>query len=77
MPWGFIPVKGLERNGLSHLHEDSIAKWPIRVVLHWVVYSKESGWFLSLAPGRKPLDPRNFSSDRSVFVIHSGPLDHT
>lgn len=35
------------------------------------LYSKEFAWLLSLAPGRKPLNPSN---DRSVFVTHGGAL---
>lgn len=35
--------------------------------------NKEFGWPLSPAPGRKALNPRNFSSDSSDFVIPGSP----
>lgn len=37
------------------------------------MYKKEFGWPLSLVLGRS-LD---FQNDRSVFVIHGSPLNHT
>ena len=42
-----------------------------------LLYSKEFDWHLSLVPGGDTLNSWNSPSDRSVFVIHGGPLDHT
>lgn len=30
-----------------------------------------------LAPGKEPLNPWDFPSEHSAFVIYRGPLDHT
>ena len=38
---------------------------------------KEFGWPLSLVPGSEALNPWNFPSDRSVFVIHGGVPQNT
>lgn len=34
-------------------------------------------WHLSRAPGRYLLNPWSFPEDRTVFVVHEGPSDHT
>lgn len=39
-----------------------------------VLCNEEFGWPLSLVPEMQLLNPKNFLSDWSVFVIHGGPL---
>lgn len=46
-------------------------------VLRIMLYDKEFGWSLSLAPGRWPLNPWTFPSNRSVFITHGGPFRST
>lgn len=38
-----------------------------------LLYNKQFGQSLSLAPWRVPLNPWTFLSDRSVFIIYVGP----
>lgn len=40
-----------------------------------LLYNKEFGWSLSLAPWRGPLHPWSLLSDRNVFVVHGRSLD--
>lgn len=34
--------------------------------------NKKFGWPVPPVPGSEPLNPQNFLSDRSIFVIHGG-----